>query len=94
METGDEGALKAIESAIQMEMEGRDFYVTAAQKAAENLHRNPSFSPIVAAFEVSAPTNITEQAIWASPWAASHYGNGPSWHTTAVPGAKAPARAR
>ena len=68
-----------------------DNLVTAAQKAAENLHRNPSFSTIVAAFAVSAPTNITEQAIWASPWASSHYGNGSRWHTTPVPEVTAPA---
>jgi hypothetical protein len=70
-----------------------DNLVTAAQKAAENLHRNPSFSTIVGAFAVSAPTNITEQAIWASPWASSHYGNGSRWHTSAVPEVKAPASA-
>jgi hypothetical protein len=68
-----------------------DNLVTAAQKAAENLHHNPSFSTIVAAFAVSAPTNITEQAIWASPWASSHYGNGSRWHTTPVPEVTAPA---
>lgn len=70
-----------------------DNLVTAAQKAAENLQRNPSFSTIVAAFAVSAPTNITEQAIWASPWASSHYGNGSSWHTSPVPQVTAPASA-
>ena len=70
-----------------------DNLVTAAQKAAENLHHNPSFSTIVGAFAVSAPTNITEQAIWASPWASSHYGNGSSWHTSAVPEVKAPTSA-
>ena len=70
-----------------------DNLVTAAQKAAENLRRNPSFSTIVAAFAVSAPTNITEQAIWASPWASSHYGNGSSWHTSPVPEVTAPASA-
>jgi len=32
METGYQAALKAIEGAIQMEVEGRDFYVTASQK--------------------------------------------------------------
>jgi len=70
-----------------------DNLVTAAKKAAENLQRNPSFSTIVAAFAVSAPTNLTEQAIWASPWASSHYGNGSSWHTSPVPEVTAPASA-
>ena len=70
-----------------------DNLVTAAQKAAENLHRNPSFSTIVGAFAVSAPTNITEQAIWASPWASSHYGDGSRWRTSAIPEVEAPASA-
>lgn len=70
-----------------------DTLVTAAQKAAQNLQRNPSFATIVAAFAVSAPTNITEQAIWASPWASSHYGNGSRWHTSSVPEVAAPASA-
>jgi hypothetical protein len=65
----------------------------AAQKAAENLHRNPGFGTIAAAFAASAPTAITEQAIWASPWASSHYGNGSRWHYTPVPVFKAPAGA-
>ena len=63
----------------------------AAQKAAQNLQRNASFSTIIGAFAVSAPTNLTEQAIWASPWASSHYGNGSSWHTSPVAVVKAPA---
>jgi hypothetical protein len=70
-----------------------DSLVTAAQKAAENLQRNSSFSTIVSAFAVSAPTNITEQAIWASPWASSHYGNGSRWHTSPVPEVTAPVSA-
>ena len=67
--------------------------VIAAQKAAENLQRNPSFATIVEAFAVSAPTSITEQAIWASPWASSHYGNGSRWHTSPVAVVAAPANA-
>ena len=67
--------------------------VIAAQKAAENLQRNQSFATIVAAFAVSAPTSITEQAIWASPWASSHYGNGSWWHTSPVTVVTAPAGA-
>jgi hypothetical protein len=65
----------------------------AAQKAAENLQRNPSFSGIVAALAASAPMEVTEQAIWASPWASSHYGNGSRWHRSPVPSVKAPASA-
>lgn len=62
----------------------------AAQKVAENLHRNPSFGAVEAAFASSAPTQVTEQAIWASPWASSHYANGAHWHYTPVPMVKAP----
>lgn len=67
--------------------------VIAAQNVAANLHRNPSFSTIAAAFAVSAPTSITERAIWASPWASSHYGNGSYWHTSPVPQVTAPTSA-
>jgi hypothetical protein len=67
--------------------------VLAAQKVAENLQRNGGFVSIAAAFAASAPTSVTEQAIWASPWASSHYGNGSRWHTTPVPVVSAPASA-
>ncbi|HEY0259051.1 MAG TPA: hypothetical protein VGC18_04300, partial [Lacisediminihabitans sp.] len=56
--------------------------VVAAQMAAENLHRNSVFRAIAAAFAASAPTEVIEQAIWASPWASSHYANGAHWHYT------------
>lgn len=65
----------------------------AAQKAAENLQRNPSFSAIVQGFASSAPTGSIEQAIWASPWASGHYGNGSRWHTSPVDMVNAPADA-
>lgn len=65
----------------------------AAQAAADNLRLNSSYSTIVAAFAVSAPTAITERAIWDSPWASSHYGYGSRWHTNPVPEVKAPANA-
>lgn len=67
--------------------------IIAAQKAAENLQRNPGFSAIVAALAASAPAEVTEQAIWASPWASGHYGNGSRWHRNPVPIVKAPASA-
>jgi hypothetical protein len=67
--------------------------VIAAQMAAANLHQNKSFSAIVAGFASSAPTAVTEAAIWASPWASSHYGNGTRWHYTPVDEVKAPASA-
>ncbi len=65
----------------------------AARMAAENLHRNPSFAGIVAGLAAGNSTTVTEQAIWASPWASSHYGNGSRWHYTPVDVVKAPASA-
>jgi hypothetical protein len=65
----------------------------AAQKAAENLQRNPGFSAIVAGFASGAPSQVIEQAIWASPWASGHYGNGSRWHYTPVPVVTAPVSA-
>lgn len=67
--------------------------VIAAQKAAENLQRNPGFNAIEAAFASGAPSDVIERAIWASPWASSHYGNGSRWHYTPVPVVKAPVSA-
>jgi hypothetical protein len=67
--------------------------VVAAQKAAENLHRHPGFAPIAADFLASASTEVTEQAIWASPWATGHYANGGHWHYTPVEVVTAPADA-
>ncbi|MHB1173288.1 MAG: hypothetical protein ACYCZY_12535 [Lacisediminihabitans sp.] len=67
--------------------------MAAAQMAAENLQRSAGFGTIVAALAASAPTEVTEQAIWASPWASGHYGNGSRWHYTPVPVMKAPAGA-
>lgn len=62
----------------------------AAENVAAALHGNPSYSAIVAAFAESAPTSVTEQAIWASPWASSHYANGGHWAYTSVPVITAP----
>ena len=67
--------------------------IIAAQKAADNLKRNPSFAIIVKCLAVSAPTSLTEQAIWASPWASSHYGNGSRWHTSSVAVVESPVSA-
>lgn len=67
--------------------------VIAAQKCAEGLGRHPGYREIVAALAASAPTEVTEAAIWASPWASGHYANGGHWHysevamVTAPPGA-------
>ncbi|GAB2451690.1 hypothetical protein HD599_002468 [Conyzicola lurida] len=62
----------------------------AAQNAAKALHGNPGYSAIVAGFASSAPTAQIESAIWASPWASSHYANGAHWSQAAVPVVKSP----
>ena len=64
--------------------------VVAAQYAAKALHSLVGYRPIIAALAVSAPTEVTEHAIWASPWASSHYANGSHWHYTDVTVVKAP----
>lgn len=70
-----------------------DNLVIAAQKAAENLHRGSGYKAIIAALAASAPTEVTERAIWASNWASGHYANGAHWHYTPVDVVKAPADA-
>jgi hypothetical protein len=67
--------------------------IIAAQKAAENLKRNPGFNGIAAAFASSASMSDIQHAIWASPWSTSHYANGTHWSTAPVPVVKAPAGA-
>jgi hypothetical protein len=67
-----------------------DNLVIAAENAAEALHSNPGYAAIVAGFSSSAPTAQIEQAIWASPWATSHYANGGHWSYTPVPVIESP----
>jgi len=62
----------------------------AAQNAAKALHGNPGYAAIVAGFAASAPTAQIEQAIWASPWATSHYANGAHWSQAPVDVVKSP----
>jgi hypothetical protein len=62
----------------------------AARNAAEALHENPGYAGIAAAFASSAPTDVVEQAIWASPWATGHYANGAHWSAKDVPVVKSP----
>lgn len=64
--------------------------VVAAENAAEALNTHPGYASIIAAFASSSPTDVTESAIWASPWASGHYANGSLWHYTPVPVVKAP----
>lgn len=67
--------------------------IQAAKMAAEALHSNPGYRPIIVALAASAPTNVIENAIWASPWASGHYANGGHWSYRPVPVIKAPAGA-
>ncbi|CAN5222174.1 hypothetical protein BH09ACT5_BH09ACT5_17460 [soil metagenome] len=62
----------------------------AAQNAAEALLQNAGYSGIRDAFASSAPTEVTEAAIWASPWASGHYANGGHWSYAEVPVVKSP----
>lgn len=65
----------------------------AAQNAAEALHTLPGYAPIRDAFAASSPTELTEAAIWASPWASGHYNNGAHWHYSDVEIVTAPPEA-
>ncbi len=65
----------------------------AAENAAAALHGHPGYSAIIAALAADAPTEVTERAIWASPWASGHYANGGHWHYTPVAEFTAPASA-
>jgi hypothetical protein len=70
-----------------------DNLVIAAENCAEALHENSGYSAILAGFQSSAPTSQIESAIWASPWASSHYANGAHWSSSPVPLYTAPAAA-
>ena len=67
-----------------------DSLVTAAEYAADNLLKRSFYSAIVAALEDGTSASAVAQAIWASPWASSHYGNGANWTTSPVPIVEAP----
>lgn len=66
---------------------------TAARYAAENLLKRSFYTAIVAALEDGTSAHAVAQAIWASPWAESRYGNGSWWSTAPVPIIQAPASA-
>jgi len=67
-----------------------DSLVTAAEYAADNLRKRSFYTAIVAALEDGTSASAVAQAIWASPWASSHYGNGANWTTSPVPIIEAP----
>ncbi|WBU37057.1 hypothetical protein [Homoserinibacter sp. YIM 151385] len=64
----------------------------AAEMAADNLNSG-RYPEIAAGFAASAPTEQIERAIWASPWASSHYQNGAHWHYHDYDVVRAPADA-
>ncbi|GAA2033263.1 hypothetical protein GCM10009819_16670 [Agromyces tropicus] len=70
-----------------------DTLVTAAEYAASNLQKRSFYADIVAGLEAGTSAAVTAQAIWASPWASSHYGYGSWWSTAPVPVVAAPASA-
>ena len=54
----------------------------------------PEIDPsIIAALAADSATEVTENAIWFSPWASGHYANGSHWHYSAVKEFTAPAGA-
>ena len=65
--------------------------ITAAEYCAKNLQRG--YPEIVAGLEAGTSADTTAAAIWASPWATSHYGNGTHWSTRPVEIVQAPASA-
>jgi hypothetical protein len=67
-----------------------DSLETAAFYAADNLLKRSFYTAIVAALEDGTSAHAVAQAIWASPWAESHYGNGANWTTSPVPIIDAP----
>ncbi|WP_394553510.1 hypothetical protein ACDF64_03885 [Agromyces sp. MMS24-JH15] len=70
-----------------------DTLVTGAYYAADSLRRYSFYDGIEAALEAGDDANATAAAIWASPWAGSHYGNGTHWSTRPVEAIEAPAAA-
>lgn len=65
----------------------------SAQQVAKTLSTGSGYREIVASFAASAPTEVTEHAIWYSPWATGHYNDGAHWHYTPVEVVQAPASA-
>ena len=67
--------------------------IDAARYAASNLQKRSFYTGIVAGLEAGTSDEATAHAIWASPWASSHYGNGSWWSFAPVPVVQAPASA-
>ena len=67
--------------------------VEAARNAAEALNEYGRYAGIREAFRTATDAETVERAIWASPWATSHYANGAHWFRTEVDVVTAPASA-
>ncbi len=67
--------------------------LVAAQNAAKALQTHKGYASIIAALAADSATEVTENAIWFSPWASGHYANGSHWHYSAVKEFTAPAGA-
>lgn len=65
--------------------------VTAAEYCALNLQRG--YPAVVAGLVAGTSPDTTAQAIWASPWAESHYAYGAHWSSAPVQIVQAPASA-
>ncbi|GAA1509755.1 hypothetical protein BJ978_001149 [Agromyces terreus] len=66
--------------------------VDAAYYAAENL-KSGRYPAVDAALVAGTSADATAQAIWASPWASSHYGYGTHWSSRPYEVIEAPAEA-
>jgi hypothetical protein len=65
----------------------------AARYCADSLTTYPGYAGILRGLQAGGDTAVTERAIWASPWASSHYANGAHWSSRPVEVVQAPASA-
>lgn len=65
----------------------------SARVVAKALSTSGGYREIAAAFAASADPAVTENAIWASPWAGGHYAWGAHWHYSDVEVVTAPSGA-
>jgi hypothetical protein len=70
-----------------------DSLVTAAQYCADGLRHFSFYDGIEAGLDAGDDADATARAIWASPWAGSHYANGSHWSTRPVDIVEAPSSA-
>ena len=70
-----------------------DSLVSAADYCAGGLRKYSFYDGIEAALDAGDDADATARAIWASPWASSHYGNGTHWSTRPAEIVEAPADA-